>query len=265
MTIVDVLMPLRSPSPWLCESLDGLREQSDIAWRLVVVIHGPGDDLIADIGRADVDAEIVHAPANLQFPEVLNVGLSCCRSPFVARVDGDDVALPTRLSATVEHLVEHPEYSMVATRARLIDARGVFIRETTKLDNGAGLDRALRWKNVIVHSSVTMRRQAVVEVGGYRKDAQLVEDYDLWLRLRARNEIALLPAPLVKYRVHARQSSRRNAIPPKGIEAVRESRLALARAQSESLMAARIRQDVWASRQLLRRAYKAIGTGFDSI
>ena len=42
--------------------------------------------------------------------------------------------------------------------------------------------RAMFWNNPINHSSVIARREALIEVGGYR-NIYLSEDYDLWLRL----------------------------------------------------------------------------------
>ena len=37
---IDVLLPTRSPAPWLAQTLDGLLAQTHHQWRLVAVVHG---------------------------------------------------------------------------------------------------------------------------------------------------------------------------------------------------------------------------------
>jgi hypothetical protein len=52
-----------------------------------------------------------------------------------------------------------------------------------------------------------MRREAFLAAGGYRKGLNVAEDYDLWLRMAERGEIANLPDRLVRYRVHSESST----------------------------------------------------------
>jgi hypothetical protein len=56
--------------------------------------------------------------------------------------------------------------------------------------------------NCLVHSAVTISRDALDEVGRYREEALHAEDHDLWLRLADRRSLANLPDKLVSYRVH---------------------------------------------------------------
>lgn len=56
------------------------------------------------------------------------------------------------------------------------------------------------------HPSVMMRRTAWAAVGGYRNIGD-AEDYDLWLRISERFQLANLEAVLLKYRLHPAQAS----------------------------------------------------------
>jgi len=56
-----------------------------------------------------------------------------------------------------------------------------------------------------------MRRDAYEAVGGYRSIAVPCEDLDLWLRLAERYQLANLTEPLLRYRLHPRQVSSRDA------------------------------------------------------
>jgi hypothetical protein len=65
----------------------------------------------------------------------------------------------------------------------------------------ADIRRALIRRNVFVHSSVMVRRQALVAAGGYDAAFPVAQDYDLWLRLARITRLANLPEPLVVRRL----------------------------------------------------------------
>ena len=60
---------------------------------------------------------------------------------------------------------------------------------------------------VIRHPTILARRAALVAAGGYRAPCERAEDYDLWLRLSERAQLANLPEVLLAYRVHGGQTS----------------------------------------------------------
>jgi GT2 family glycosyltransferase len=52
-------------------------------------------------------------------------------------------------------------------------------------------------------STVTVRREALAEVGGFNDDDRPAEDLDLWLRLARTGEIGFIDDVLARYRIHA--------------------------------------------------------------
>jgi hypothetical protein len=60
----------------------------------------------------------------------------------------------------------------------------------------------------MAHPAVTFRRESVIAVGGYREN--LPEDWDLWMRLSQKGQLANLKDYVLRYRVHAHQLSRNN-------------------------------------------------------
>ena len=69
--------------------------------------------------------------------------------------------------------------------------------------------------NFFVHSSVMMRKEALVEVGGYSEDVtrQPPEDYELWSRVMRHGQLANLAEPLLAYREVANSMSRSGKSP----------------------------------------------------
>jgi hypothetical protein len=52
-----------------------------------------------------------------------------------------------------------------------------------------------------------MRREAIVQVGGYRPAFTPADDYDLWMRISEHFELANLEQVVFKYRIHSHQIS----------------------------------------------------------
>lgn len=249
--VVDVLLPVRAPSPWLGEALDGLTAQVDCAWRLVAVVHGDPTELLPVILGRVPDALIVPMPPQARLQDLLNAGLAACTADYVARQDHDDIPEPTRLAAQRAFLDAHPTVLAVGCPATVIDERGDVVGPRP-MPTGAQVIDGLRWKSVLVHPSVMLRRAAVIEAGGYDARATHAEDYELWLRLAARGDLDNLAEPLLRYRVHSQQVSRAKAIPRSTRVVVAASRRALARARGESVLMARLRQAVWSTTQIAR-------------
>lgn len=249
---VDVLLPVRSPAPWLQDTLDGLRAQTLENFRLVAVVHGAGNGIEALVEGAFPDAVIVTADSAWPLPQVLNAGLDACTAEFVARVDADDVPTPRRLERQADFLREHPDVVLVASPVSVIDENGDHIGRIVGHPDAADLMRGLRWKCVIQHPSVMFRREAVDSLGGYDARALHVEDYELWLRLATTARIDTLDEALTDYRVHPAQVTKTKVIGRPARRLVGRARLALAAKRGESTTMARMRQAVWSSRQVLR-------------
>ena len=246
---IEVLLPVRAPAPWLTETLDGLRAQSASNWSLTVLVHGDPDGIPQVVTDAIPDANVVLLSSSLSFVDVLNTGLRSGTAPYVARIDADDVPESHRLDTQRKYLEEHAGCVLVCSRITRIDAMGgpagIYPADST----ASNVMRLLRWKNVIPHPTVMARRTDLLEVGGYDVSATHAEDYELWLRLAARGEIAMLPDPLIQYRVHEGQVTRTKTIPPLARRAVGQARINLARSRNESILAARLRQAIWSARQ----------------
>jgi len=201
---VTVLMPAFNAGRFIAASIRSVLAQNFSDFELLVIDDGSTDDtarVVEDSG--DKRIRLVRNSKNQGLVATLNQGLSEVRSPLVARQDGDDLSRPDRLARQVEYLGAHADDVVVASGARLIDEGG--------RDFGAlRLPRTrgqLRWdlcfRNPIPHSSVMMRRDAILsEFGGYPVSTSS-EDYSLWSAIASKNRFGLIPRPLVSYRIHS--------------------------------------------------------------
>ena len=199
---VTVLMPVYNGGPHLPEAIESILAQTHREFELLVIDDGSTDGSGAYLDSlADARVRVVHQE-NAGLVATLNRGIELARHPVVARMDADDVSVPERLERQLAHLREHPSTAAVGSCFEVMDESG-HTTDVVHISAGpAYLARQLYFRNTLPHGGTTFRKDAVIEVGGYR-DVGPVEDYDLWCRLAARHDLAALDDVLFRYRVTA--------------------------------------------------------------
>lgn len=227
---ITVAMSVYNNAAYLAEALDSILAQSFGDFELVIVDDGSTDASPAIIdGYAAADPRIrVIRQANQGLIASLNHIIAVARGTYVARMDGDDVALPERFAQQVAFLDANPDHGLVGTQIWAIDERGER-QSDRRIDHPLSAEHiaaALPTASPLCHPSVMMRRDLLEAVGGYRAAYRHCEDYDLWLRLAERTRMANLPARLHLYRYSPTQVSNRHVLAQRyGVAVARLARL----------------------------------------
>lgn len=198
---ISVLLPAYNGMPYLVEAVDSILAQTFRDFELVIVNDGSTDDTAAYLdGLTDPRVRVLHQP-NRGLSFALNAGLELCQGEFTARMDADDVAHEERLAEQVRYLLAHPEVGLLGTQIRPLGparaGRTTHLPLTMPLIEKALLD----CRHALCHPSVMFRTELVKELGGYWPE-QLGEEWDLFLRVGERSELANLNRALLLYRVH---------------------------------------------------------------
>ncbi len=202
---VDVLIPAYNAQATLREAVESIQRQTFDDIRIVIVDDGSTDgtaDILAEMAADDRRIAVL-TKANGGIVDALNDGLAICNAEFVARHDADDLAYPERLAVQIGYLRDHPEVAAVGAAVRHIDGAG---RRTGSIANLRPPDeadcRAIPAREpYIIHPFLTIRRSALMAVGGYRY-ASHAEDSDLYWRLTEHHRMVNLPDLLGEYRIH---------------------------------------------------------------
>ena len=189
---VSILVPVRDEEPYLAEALASLSAQTFADFEAIVVDDGStdGSRAIAERHAREDRRFRVAAQAPDGLVAALERARAEARAPLLARMDGDDVALPRRLEAQVE-----------AVEREGLDACGGRVEYFPRAAVRDGGRRYEAWINSLVtveqarldvfiecplpHPALVVRSEAIEAVGGYRS-CGWPEDYDLVLRLWAR-------------------------------------------------------------------------------
>ena len=102
---------------------------------------------------------------------------------------------------------KHDEVGILGGALEYIDSAGRVLdtRHYPRDDHEARL--MLQHESPFVNSAVLMRREIMGAAGGYRKTFDYSEDYDLWIRMAKRCQLANLGDVVLKYRVHPEQTT----------------------------------------------------------
>lgn len=198
---VTVIVPAFNAGPFLSITLQSVQQQTHVPERVVVVDDGSTDDTVA---IAEQHGATVLRQENAGPGAARNRGLTAATTEFVAFLDADDWYVPDKLERSIAHLREL-KAGCVCTDAWVVRGDRVERRKNDRRIVPVALTLELLLRgNPIVCSSIVARRDAVEAAGGFNEDPDLIacEDYDLWLRMSAREPIAYLPEPMTFYRVH---------------------------------------------------------------
>lgn len=218
---VSVLMSTyaRETAANLEASLDSLWSQTLLPDQVVLVIDGPvGSEQEAVIarhavGRHAARLDVVRLPENVGLARALNAGLECCTGRFIARMDSDDLCLPDRIELQCRCAIQAPDSDLICSWTDEFFDRGGPVRLKVAPVTHEALVAALKWRNVIQHSTVFLRTQTLRAVGGYRAKYGLLEDYDLFVRLAVHGaRFRTIPKVLVHIRSSIEQRRRRGGV-----------------------------------------------------
>lgn len=201
---VSVIMPIYNAQKFLKEAIESILNQTFKDFELLLINDGSTDASkeIVEQYRNNRRVRIFHKK-NEGVTKTLNFGLSQAVGRYIARMDADDISMPERLELQVEFLDEHRNVGLLGTRFKAITEDKKFIEnldvELTNEELQGEILKSCRFG----HPTVMMRRSALEAVGPYDESswAHTVEDYDLWLRIAEKFEVANLPQYLLLYRV----------------------------------------------------------------
>lgn len=208
---ISILLPARNAEACIEEALRSLSGQTIADWECIVVDDASSDRTPAAIAQwaaADPRFRSIRLRSHRGIVFALNRAAEEARAPCLARQDADDRSLPERLARSLALLESDARLGAVATGVRFVpapqpgsgwEAYACWLNAARSAEE---IEREIWIESPLPHPAVIMRRKAFDQAGGYR-EVPWPEDYDLWLRMRAKKwRFAKTPEILYEWALH---------------------------------------------------------------
>ena len=199
---LSVIMPVYNGELYIEEAINSLLNQTFTDFDLIILNDNSNDSTVSIIEKFQkTDNRIIlisktknQGPANLR-----NEGIDIAKTEYIALLDADDIALPTRFEKQIKVLDANPNLGLCGTWFTIFgDKKEKILRHSVEHD-------ALKVQ--FLHScglgnSTVMFRKSML--GNLRFEHQYVpaEDYGLWSEFISKSEFYNIPESLVRYRWH---------------------------------------------------------------
>jgi glycosyltransferase involved in cell wall biosynthesis len=195
--------------PDLEEAIESVLNQTYRDFEFIIINDGSKDASGTVIDRYAVqDGRIVAIHHdNMGHANSLNKALGLAKGEYIARMDADDISLPTRFEKQIEYMDAHSDIAVLGTSICLIDEDGKQYQEIIHTVSSEDIAKEIFDANPLAHPSVLIRKNIILEMNGYRPVFDPAEDYELWLRISEKYKIANLPEILLLYRQHSEKLS----------------------------------------------------------
>ena len=113
---VSVIMPAYNVEKYIGEAIESILNQTFKDFEFIIINDGSTDNtanIIKQYAKKDKRIKFIDNKDNRGFIARLNDCLNIAKGEYIAKMDSDDISLPTRLEKQVEFLDKHPDYGMV--------------------------------------------------------------------------------------------------------------------------------------------------------
>jgi glycosyltransferase involved in cell wall biosynthesis len=205
---VSVVIPAYRASRDIPDALASIFRQTFTDFEVIVVNDGCPDTAALVAALAPYSSSIRYiAQTNRGAAAARNTGVRAARGRFIAFLDADDVWLPGFLGAQVRLLEQRPARALVYCDATITGESALAHRRFSEGAPSIGpltLLALVEQRCNIMLSTVVVRRDPLLAVGGFDETIARGHDADLWFRLALSGAwLHYNPAVLAERRVRA--------------------------------------------------------------
>lgn len=209
---ISVLMPVYNGEKYLHEAISSVLGQTFADFELIICDDN-SDDSTEKIVKAFSDPRIKYSKnqTRLGLAENRNTTLIKALGSYIAILDADDVALPSRLQTQLNFLETHNEYVLCASQAEVISSTGAVLAHWYFPLDSRALQARFYVQFPFVHSSLMMRSSCIQKRKiTYDPKFSPAEDYHFVSQLLSMGKMSVINTTLVKYRLHDQNMSKKS-------------------------------------------------------
>jgi glycosyltransferase involved in cell wall biosynthesis len=205
--LISIIMPVYNCDAFLAESIESLVTQTFTDWELIII-----DDSSTDTSRAiaqhyalqDNRIKVFSNTHEKGLAGALNCALSHVRGTYIARADGDDINVPTRLEIEYRYLEAHSHIDIVGSWYETFGNE-----KPPKVRKHPSRSISIAWKYLsntyFCHPTILLRKKVLDTVPEY--PLVVCEDFAFLSQAIHVHQGHNIPKVLLHYREHANNYS----------------------------------------------------------
>ena len=195
--MISVIIPIYDRPELSLRSIQSVINQSLSDFELVIVDDGSKSDMSTVRKLVRQSGGLYLRTENRGVAAARNFGAAQANGCWLSFLDSDDEWLKDKLLKQWNFLNQHQELRICQTQ-ELWYRYGARVnpKKVHAQPEGESFFASLKLC-CISPSSVMLSRELFTEHGGFDEDLVVCEDYDLWLRITAREKVGLLKEPLI--------------------------------------------------------------------
>ena len=198
--LVSIIMTTYNRAEWLPKSIGSVLSQTYLNWELIIWNDGSSDNTV-DVINSYSDQRIrYYFEKNHGMSYALNKSLELCQGKYIAFIDDDDLWDKNKLMIQVD-ILEKYNAELLFTNFINVEyeqnkqfvwfdqcKEGLSYIEISKADNKVsliikGMPEGLYLSNLILPSTVLVKKEIINRVGGFNEGLKSAMDLDLWWRM----------------------------------------------------------------------------------
>ncbi|BAT51466.1 putative glycosyl transferase [Nostoc sp. NIES-3756] len=205
---ITVIMPVYNSEKYIETAIDSIINQTFTNFELLIIDDCSSDKSLEIIkSYHDQRIKLLQNDINLGVVPTRNKGLHQSQGEYIAFLDSDDYAYPSRLEEQLEFMENNPDFGMIGSWVEVINEKDDLTGEIWKyIEPYHKIPSILLFQNYFAQSAVFIRKSILA--GDFYKH-QRAEDYDLWVRIAKKSKVGNIQKVLIKYRQHSNSRSQK--------------------------------------------------------
>ena len=214
-----VILPAYNAENFITECLESLLNQTFSDFCILAVNDASTDNtgkILETYAAKDARLRVYHLPQNQGEPAVMQFAmdmLNYMNIEYVARMDADDICVTHRFEKQVQYLDEHPKIDILGSNALLFNDGQT--DKMSKVSTLPLLDKDIKAyfslaRDNIINPSSMWRHSSIKALGINYAQTATAPDFHMWVQCALHKKtFANLPEPLLFYRIHPGQESKK--------------------------------------------------------
>lgn len=212
--MLSIVMSVYNGEKTVGKAIESMLNQTYANFEFVIINDCSKDktlEILYDYQKKDSRIKVLNNEKNLGIAASLNKGIMESTGKWIVRMDDDDESFPDRLEKQIKFIQENPDVDIFGGKAIFQDINGNeiidFLPDWPQIDENK-MEKQFYKISPLIHPTVCMKKQKIIDIGMYNKGFSGAEDYELWVRAwQSKSNIKNMNELLIRYTVNQSKRS----------------------------------------------------------